>query len=195
MIAVLLIFGLVVVGAVGAVVLAGTSAPGSPRPISEETLDRDETPPSTRGGTAAAPPGSLPRSLRLARTLLYVQAAFGIIGIAGSVFLFMGASSLASHGQDGAGTIALLGVLALLLTIAQAVGSFYLGRRLETGRRVVRSWIIFLESAIITSELIAGIISFADGAGSGLAGVAVGFLLAVSILVQLNARDAQTFFA
>lgn len=125
----------------------------------------------------AEPPAGKPVQVKWLVAVLWIQTALNALF---TLLLFWGAQDLSSHGEGGAGTLAGLGVLSLVvvvLLLASAVAAM-------DGKRW--GWMLALVMEIIA--IVSGIIGVATGNPASVAGIGIAGGV-ISLLVRPQTKE------
>lgn len=125
-------------------------------------------------------PYSMPRGIRLALVVTWLQTALNLLG---GIYVVLGAIDLADHGRDGSGYIMIIGVLVLALAITLGVSSFFAGGGFAWSRVVI----LVFESLAAIGTLVQFLTTLDPFA-------AIGFGLAVLVIGQFLSRPARQWF-
>jgi hypothetical protein len=136
-------------------------------------------PPASVPGIGASP--RPPAPIRRSRRLLYVQSAFGILGVIVGLLLL------------GAGDQA-IAVAAIVLGLLLGAISLVLASRIKTGRRRTRTAIIVFEAAIAVLQIVSIVDSLLAQSLAGVGGQVVGLAIALMVLVSMTSDDARAWF-
>ena len=128
--------------------------------------------------------------MRRSQSLLYVQGAFGILGVAVGLLLLAADFQQADQALVGVG----VGVGAMVLGLVSGVVSLVLASRIKTGRRGARTAIIGFEAVIAVLEVLSVADSLGGGNHRGLGGQLVGLAIALMVLSSMTTEEARVWF-